>query len=148
MITLRGLILILAFTLGIVSNCVSQDSRLTYVKNDKNPGMAFTMALFIPGSGQMYNDQVELGFAVFAGVPILLGGGILMASSNAYSEGLAYASLGLGGALYLASLIHAPITSRKINRSHGDTAFFDKKQPLPVLSLGLTSNGAGLSLTF
>ncbi len=145
---MQHLILVLALLLGSFGNAIAQNP-MTYVKTDKNPGEAFTRALLIPGSGQMYNDQVELGFAVFVGVPLMIGGGVVTYAYTGTPVAISYLMIGIGGLAYLGSVIHAPLESRKINRKNGDTAWMEgsSRQP-PVLSVGFNATGPGLALTF
>jgi|GEM_PF-2834980 len=151
--SLVAVLLITALSAGSAFGQTSEKSMM-YVKNDKNPGSAFALSL-IPGAGLMYNDQVPLGLGVFFGVPALIGSGVTLYSANVNrfgSTGLTIVSaalMGLGGLAYVGSMVYAPLKSRAINRSHGDTAFLrEHKKRSPSMLLGTTSTGIGMTFRF
>jgi hypothetical protein len=132
----------------------SQESMM-YVKNDKNPGVAFALNMFAPGAGLMYNDQVELGVGVFLGTVALLGSGAYMMSIHGtradggvyQTRGAGSALLITGGVVHLASTIYSPFKARQINRSHGKTAMRTGRL-MSELAFGSTSSGQGFAFRF
>lgn len=139
------------FLLALTTSIFSQNKTISYVEFDKNPGVSFTLSMFIPGAGQMYNDEVYLGLGVLGGTIALTAGGTYMAGSNYtdYDEYVGYAMIGLGGALYLAQLIYAPLKSQAINKEKR-SKFANSVSVNP--SVGQIQNnrfyGASLSLRF
>lgn len=136
--------------LGLLFICGSAvgQTPIMHVKPAKNPGAAFVMGLFVPGSGQMYNDQVELGLGIFAVSAGLLVSGAAIYGSPEYSNS---ASLGgglmvAGGAISLAGAIHAVFHSRKINRNNGLEPTSSRRSQ--GLSFGLNGSGVGLAFRF
>ncbi len=128
-----------------------------YVKNDKNPGSAFLMGLVVPGTGMMYNDQVEMGFGALLLSAGLVGGGYAVYSGQTYTyRGGNRIGYGFptgevmmigGGVVWLGSAVYSAFLSRKINRQNG----VDKRlshRPKRDLSIGLTAAGPGLSYVF
>jgi len=139
------------FLLWSIAVCDAAPAQTTimHVKNDKNPGTAFVMGLFVPGSGQMYNDQVELGLGLFAVSTGLLVGGASVYGSTEYSNATSIggALMVAGGTLSLAGAVYAALHSRKTNRDNG----VDKRMPGATssrMSFGLNSTGVGLALSF
>lgn len=132
---MRNLSLILSIVLffTLVSNGFSQNEGVTKTKPAKDPGKAFLYS-FIPGAGQMHNDQVYLGLGIFAVDLGLFALAVGMDDDGGYTDGSVGIVYGLAGALYFAQLIHAPLTSQKINKENG---YLGEKRSRPNLWLGV-----------
>jgi len=78
--------------------------------SDKNPATAFLMSLFIPGLGQMYNEDVGFGFGLFAGFLV----GVGLTQNDKYDA----TGLIIAGMSWLISIIQAPVHSNLINKQN------------------------------
>lgn len=139
-------LLVLLFSGTIIS---AQTTPPTFVKNDKNPGSAFLMGLLVPGVGQLYNDQLGLGFGIMAGSAALVLGGLSVQGSDGYSNATEVGNtmITAGGVIWLAGAVHAAFTSRQINRKTG-VALRLSKQGDTGLALGVSAAGPCLVLSF
>ncbi|MFP4529536.1 MAG: hypothetical protein ACLFQX_13395 [Candidatus Kapaibacterium sp.] len=81
------------------------------IPSEKNPALAFGLSLILPGLGQMYNEDIGLGFA-FTG-SALLGIGL----TNHHQEDVANAGYIIFGLTALISAIEAPISANTITTS-------------------------------
>ena len=80
---------------------------------DKDPALAMVYSLLLPGLGQIYNEDIDLGFTLFGFSTI---GGIIFLADNKGGAGA------VGGIaviiLRLISIIEAPIKSANINENN------------------------------
>lgn len=97
----------------------STQDEIYIIPEEKDPGTAFLYSLFIPGVGQMHNDQVGKGFAILglsgisAVLALTIGNGN---NSRDKIEGtnMVFPVIFFGTWLY--SIIDAPITAQSINK--------------------------------
>jgi hypothetical protein len=110
------------------------------ILNEKSPATSFLLSAVIPGTGQMYNNQVGKGLTFF-----ILDATLLTASNliiDEKNQGLKNSLLIAGVTIYLIQLIEAPIATRKLNLKRG----FSKISPIieptsnSTLKLGLNYN--------
>ena len=92
---------------------VINENSPEFYGSDKNPATAFLMSLFIPGLGQMYNEDVGFGFGLFTG--FLVGGAVGFTQNDATLRG---AGLLIAGLSWLISVIQAPNRSYLINEKN------------------------------
>lgn len=118
-----------------------------HVKPAKNPGAAFVMGLFVPGAGQLYNDQVELGTFVFAATAGLVFSGAAIYGSTEYSNAqqVGGALMVSGGVAAFGTALYAAYHSRAINRRNG---MDDRQKQARRVRFGPASDGLGLALQF
>ena len=115
--------------------------------------------MFVPGTGQMYNDQTFLGIGVFGGEALLFGLGGMFVALPDYSNGsygyagsdsrfkiVGFTFIGMGAAIHLAQMIHAPIVSHHKNKVNSFVA--SKKKNDFNMAFVPTSNGLTMKLEF
>ena len=114
----RASVLLVLLFIGFSSFAQNASPEVQRVLIPKNPGTAFVYSAILPGSGQMYNDQVALGL-------IVLGSEAGLVTLGSYLTSLRYATFenqmgnvmfGTAALAYLAQLIYAPIQSSRINK--------------------------------
>ena len=132
----------LLILIAVITSLQSLAQPPQKVLNDRNPGNAFALSFLLPGAGEMYNNQVGLGLAIFGAEAALITSGIILGSPkyDQKSHNTGKQVLVFGGLIYLAQLIYAPLYSQRWNKKHG----FD------VSSLHLKADGQniGLCMTF
>jgi hypothetical protein len=121
---------------GTNENFNSGRTEYTIIQ-EKNPALAFILSMFIPGTGQMYNGQIDLGIGIFIGDAVLNSVGSILFSygnntgtSDYYRNtskyktafALGIACYAIGGCLHLIQMIQAPIYTKKRNISKGFSA--------------------------
>jgi hypothetical protein len=143
---MKHVILLASFVLLVTTNIIGQ-ATFMHVQPAKNPGTAFVMGLFIPGSGQMYNDQVEAGLGVLAVSTGLVLSGASLYSSKEYSnaKSVARTMIVSGGMISFGASVYAAFNSRAINRKNG---MGRRGQGSARLIFGPNSEGIGLALRF
>jgi hypothetical protein len=93
---------------------------------EKNPATSFILSALIPGTGQLYNNQVGKGITFFLiDAPLLIAGNSILDEEK---QGLKNSLLIAGATLYLIQLIEAPIATKKLNVKRG----FSKLKPIVV----------------
>jgi hypothetical protein len=111
------------------SNYSNGDYTAAFI-SDKNPGFSCLLSLSFPGLGQLYNEEIGMGF-IHMGVGI---GSLALLIAERDNDG---SERGIGSLLfvvnYLWSAIDAPITSNKINKE-------SRKQKLRLLEKGKILN--------
>lgn len=116
---------------------------------ERNPGKAFIMSFFVPGSGQMYNHQIGKGLAIFWIEMITLTGSYVLYSQydKKGKDGLLIGGIALS-AIYFGVFVYnvcdAPITANKINNEKGLVNMLFKHD----LHMHMGDNGLGLALSF
>jgi TM2 domain-containing membrane protein YozV len=87
-----------------------------YLTDHKDPAIACTMSLLLPGLGQLYNGETGKGIAFIAtsygGLAV---GAIALSTHN---DGLATVGFVTAAVSYLWSILDASITSGALNRHH------------------------------
>jgi len=63
-------------TLFLFVNCYAQTttpkpSQIRYNIHEKNPATSFILSTLIPGTGQMYNEEVGKGLGLFFGTAVV-----------------------------------------------------------------------------
>ena len=133
----------------------------------KNPAASFILSALIPGAGQMYNDQTYLGLGVFGAEAILIGTGVGFLKMTPYTkevnngywwgynyktdrryEYTGYGFIALGGALYIAQLIHAPVMSHRKNRANSFAMLSDRNDFEYDFKVAPTGTGMAMQLSF
>lgn len=99
--------------------------------------MAFLTSCFVPGTGQMYNNQVDLGLQVFFGEALLLGSGIIMARQDSEAAQNFGRILIVGAAvIHIAQLVQAPRYSIRLNDMNG----YNNRNVLTKLEIGVQAS--------
>ena len=111
----------LLILIAITTSLQSLAQPVQKVLNDRNPGNAFALSFLLPGAGEMYNNQVGLGLAIFGTEAVLFTSGIILGSPryDQASHDTGKQVLVFGGLIYLAQLIYAPLYSQRWNKKHG-----------------------------
>ncbi|MFA9212495.1 MAG: hypothetical protein ACEQSR_01425 [Candidatus Methylacidiphilales bacterium] len=111
---MKKIITICLIAVGLIAKAQTP----TYVVPQKDPSKSFVQSLLVPGLGQMYNEQVTLGLAVFGVEASLITAGVITASNPDLKE-ITWISLFAGaGVIHLVQLVHAPIVSDRINKAN------------------------------
>jgi hypothetical protein len=139
-------ILISSLALFITANMLGQ-TTIMHVRPAKNPGSAFVMGLLVPGAGQMYNDQVEIGTGVLAVSAGLIISGASIYGSPEYSnaESVGSALMVSGGVVSFGAALFAAFNSRAINRRNG---MDDRAKGSARLMFGPGRDGIGFAYRF
>ena len=86
----------------------------------KSPALAFVGSLFIPGLGQMYNDEVTKGL-VFLGADIVAWGLFYLTLDNEFTP---YFFAAIGAGIHIAAPVEAAISANITNQRHGYLALY------------------------
>ena len=121
----------------------------------KNPTAAWALSFFIPGAGQIYNEQVGKGIAMLLAYPVVVGVGIGLAEATDGVSGLVGLAAGLG--VWIWSQIDAYSTAKRINAQGfafdlgGDRHLYLRPE-MSVVDIPMASNGkvvsTGMNLSF
>lgn len=106
----------------------------------KNPAVA-AVCSFLPGLGQMYNDEIIKGIAFMAGTYTTLGAGIGLGLTGHEDVGIGCIIVAAG--LYIWSFLDAVVTSDKLNKTNG---YIISISPT-IINNSLATNANGASLT-
>lgn len=130
------IISIFLFVNAFSQTTTPKPSQIHYNIHEKNPAAAFILSAFIPGTGQMYNEEVGKGLGLFFGTSACFTASVLLSKSNSEYRDKAYILSVVGIGLYLYSMIDAPIVSKEINSRNIDSfGFNSRKQSLNVVIL-------------
>ena len=138
--------LILLFLMAFSYTFAQTKPTMQYVVTEKNPGISFALSAIIPGAGEMYNDQVGLGLAIFFGDAAIMGSGYAVYSQynsssvyhNDFNLGVATFLITTGVVIDVAQLVYAPLYSRHLNSKNGFSA----------TSMNLKLKGSQLALSY
>lgn len=125
----------------------------------KDPSKSFMNSFILPGTGQMYNDQVYLGLTITSAELTLAGFGIYFLTLDAPNsdnptynidkknqyETNATILLSLAGVIHVFQCIQAPIYSHNRNRIN---SYVSTNALSNNLSIGLKGNSISLAIQF
>jgi TM2 domain-containing membrane protein YozV len=95
---------------------MDMDLQAMYLTDRKDPAIACTMSIFVPGLGQLYNGEMGKGIAFMAtSYGSLAVGAIALSTHN---DGLATVGFITAAVSYLWSMVDASISSNALNKHH------------------------------
>lgn len=160
---MKKIIMMIICLFVLLNTCFSQ-SDSTYqlrdydynIGSEKNPAIAFTCSLVIPGLGQIYNEDIGLGLILFGTSTVGATFFIIYNNSRTYGPFTEIEAIGFGVYIVstLISIIEAPLASNEINkevrrkkallRKHGHSFGFILNDK--VIGLDLKGNPQGIAL--
>lgn len=112
----------------------------------KSPAQAFLYSFFLPGVGQMYNDEVGKGI-IFLGVDIVTWGLFALTLSDGGSTPFIFGIIGAG--IHIGAPIEAAVRAEELNQGHGYLALYPSlSKTYSVLADGETSLIPSMTLSF